>query len=98
MQNRGPNLGDASKDLSELVLRDAHPMRVAMVEAMHWIDEPFSAGDFALMCAEPPSLGVAVYHMQVLVSAFSVMRIYAEEILKGAITRFYYFDGRIPAS
>jgi hypothetical protein len=94
----GGNLGDESKDLSELVSRDAHPVLVSIIEAMRWVDEPFSPGDVARMHAEPPTLGAVVYHMQTLVSKLPVLRLYAEDIIRGAIMRSYYFQGRTPAS
>ncbi len=57
---------DEPLDWNALVFRSVHPIRVAALEAMQWIDEPFSAADLSKMYDDPPGIPAVAYHLRVL--------------------------------
>lgn len=85
-------------DCESLVLRTIHPIRVAAVEAMRWIDEPFSSADLDRMHDDPPGVENISYHMRVLAFDFPVLCLYDEEEIRGSVRKLYYFRDRTPAS
>ncbi|HVY78084.1 MAG TPA: hypothetical protein VG898_06230 [Solirubrobacterales bacterium] len=89
---------DDSSDWDALVASAAHPIRIVALEAMRWIDEPFSAGDLSQMYGEPPSAEAIAYHLRVLTFGLPVLRLYGEERAQGATRKLYYFRNRTPAS
>jgi len=89
---------DEPLDWDVLVPRTVHPIRVAAVEAMRWIDEPFSAVDLDRMHDDPPGVEATAYHMRVLAFDLLVMRLYDEETIRGARRKLYYFRNRTPVS
>jgi hypothetical protein len=89
---------DKPRDWDEIVSRGVHPIRVAAVEAMEWIDEPFSPVDLDRMHADPPGVETVAYHMRALASNLKVLRLYDEEMIRGATRKLYYFRKRTPAS
>lgn len=86
-------------DWAALVPRIMHPMRVSIIEAMHWIERPISATDFNQMAEEPePSVSRLSYHFKVLAGPkVAVIEQVREEQVRGAIERFYYFPDVRPA-
>jgi hypothetical protein len=86
-------------DWDALVSRTVHPVRVAVLEAMRWIDEPFSAVDLRRMHGDdPPGVEVIAYHMRGLALDLRVLRLYEEETIRGATRKLYYFRKGTPAS
>ena len=89
---------DKQWDWEALVLSSFHPITVAALEAMLWIDEPFSAADLSRMHVGSPGVPVISYHLKALESDLSVLRLYREEAIKGVCRKLYFFRGRTPAS
>lgn len=90
---------DEPLDWDALVPRAINPIRVAILEAMRWIDEPFSAADLNRMYEDdPPGISAIAYHMRTLAFDFPVLRLYGEETIRGAKRKLYYFIKRTPAS
>ncbi|HSS50795.1 MAG TPA: hypothetical protein VLX28_17790 [Thermoanaerobaculia bacterium] len=81
-----------------LVSRTLHPIKVAALEAMWWIDEPFSALDLNKMHDDPPGIHATAYHLRVLAFDLPVLRLYKEEAIRGAKRKLYFFRKRTPAS
>lgn len=75
-----------------------HPIKVAIVEAMLWIDEPCSAIDINLMHAGVPGTSKVAYHLKKLAFGLPVLCLYDEESIRGTHRRLYFFRGRTPAS
>jgi hypothetical protein len=89
---------DDPKDWDAIIARGVHPIRVAAIEAMRWIDEPFSPVDLDRMYADPPGVETTAYHMRALASNLKLLRLYEEETIRGAKRKIYYFRNRTPAS
>lgn len=89
---------DEPLDWDVLAPRTVHPIRVAAVEAMRWIDEPFSAVDLDRMHDDPPGVEAIAYHMRVLAFDLLVMRLYDEETSAGHAASSNYFRNRTPIS
>lgn len=89
---------DEPLDWDALVPRVIHPIRVATVEAMMWIEEPFSPVDLDRMHEDPPGIETVAYHMRTLASDLLVLSLYDEEMIRGAKRKLYYFRKRTPAS
>lgn len=86
-------------DWDALVPCAINPTRVAILEAMRWIDEPFSAVDLNKMYEDdPPGISAIAYHMRTLAFDFLVLCLYGEETIRGAKRKLYYFRKRTPAS
>ena len=89
---------DEPLDWDALVPRAVHPIRVAALEAMQWIDEPFSAVDLNRMHDDPPGVEGIAYHMRALAFDLPVLRLYGEETIRGATRKLYFFRNRTPTS
>lgn len=89
---------DEPLDWGTLVPRTVHPIRVAALEAMRWIDEPFSAVDLDRMHEDPPGVPAIAYHLRALAFDLPVLRLYSEETIRGAHRKLYFFRKRTPAS
>jgi hypothetical protein len=87
-----------SQEWDTIVALTVHPIKVAAVEAMRWIEEPFSAIDLTRMYDKPPSLPTAAYHLRALAFDLPILRLYKEEMLRGAKRKIYFFRNRTPAS
>jgi hypothetical protein len=72
--------------LAPLVLS---PVQVAALEAMRWIDEPFSAVDLHQMHDEDESPGTPAlaYHLRTLAFRLAALRLYEEEAVRGAVRK-----------
>jgi hypothetical protein len=76
-----------------------HPIKVAAVEAMRWIEEPFSAVDLNKMYKYSPGVESIAYHLRVLVlRPRPVLRLHSEEAIRGVKRKLYFFPGRTPTS
>lgn len=73
-----------------------HPVKVAIIEAMLWIDEPMSAVDIDRMHDDPPGTTAVAYHLRNLAFDISVLDLYDEETIRGARRKLYFFRGRTP--
>lgn len=65
---------DEPSDWDALVPHVVHPIKVAALEAMRWIDEPFSAVDLDRMHADPPGVRAVAYHLRVLALDLPALR------------------------
>lgn len=74
------------------------PMQVAALEAMRWIDEPFSAADLHQMCVDSPGTPAFAYHLRTLAFKLPTLRLYEEEAIRGSMRKLYFFRNRTPAS
>lgn len=81
--------------LAPLVL---HSMQVAILEAMRWIDEPFSAVDLNRMHNNPPGVPAIAYHLRTLAFDLPVLRLYREEAIRRSVRKLYFFRKRTPSS
>ena len=89
---------DEPIDWEKLVPLIVHPTKVAIIEAMLWIDEPFSAVDVEEMTdGKLPTTAIA-YHLRHLALDLSILRLYGEEPIRGAWKKLYFFRKRMPAS
>lgn len=89
---------DESLDWGVLISCTFHPVKVAALEAMRWIDEPFSAVDLDRMHDDPPGIHTTAYHLRALAFDLPVLRLYKEEPIRGAKRKLYFFRKRTPAS
>lgn len=89
---------DGALDWDALVPYVLHPVRVAIIEAMRWIDEPFSAKDLDRMYdRDSPGVPAISYHFRKL-RLLRVLDLYREEMIKGTTRKLYFFRGHPPAS
>lgn len=89
---------DEPVDWAGLVPLVLPAMQVAALEAMRWIDEPFSAADLHQMCEDSPGTPATAYHLRTLAFKLPVLRLYEEEAVRGAVRKLYFFRNRTPAS
>lgn len=78
-------------DWAALVPRLVHPLKVEIIEALLWIDQPLSSADLVKVFeARRGSLSVIAYHVKGLakVGAIEVVR---RRQVRGAEEKFYAF-------
>ena len=74
-----------------LVPRVVHPLKVAIVEAMSWVDRPLSSTDLVkVMDDQEIYLSHVAYHMRKLVDAGALKPIRRRQV-RGATETFYFF-------
>jgi DNA-binding transcriptional ArsR family regulator len=74
-----------------LVLHMVHPLKVSIVEALRWIDEPMSASDLTkVIDDEKYGLSHVSYHMVKLASA-GVIEVVRTRPVRGSLEKFYFF-------
>lgn len=90
--------GGASKaerfDWAWLVPRVIHPTKVAIIEAMLWIDRPISASELEKVFEGQIGLGVASYHVKELAKMGVLVRV-GERQVRGALQVFYVVHDRL---
>jgi hypothetical protein len=68
-----------------------HPAKVAVIEALMWIDRPLSATQLEeLFDGSSLYLGIITYHLKSL-EAMGVLGIARSEAVRGATEKFYFF-------
>jgi hypothetical protein len=78
-------------DWSALVPRVVHPLRVAIVEALLWLDQPLSSTDLVKLLDDPEIyLSHVAYHVSRLVEASALKPIHRRQV-RGATETFYFF-------
>lgn len=86
-QRPSPRLAGAMRDepldWGGLVPLVVHPVKVAIIEAMQWIDEPLSAMDVHRMHDHSPGTSAVAYHLKSLAFDLPVLRLYDEEAIRG---------------
>jgi hypothetical protein len=78
-------------DWAALVPLTVHPIQVAIIEAMEWIEEPVSATELTDMFQEPKGhyLSLVSYHMGKLVQLGAVEKT-GHRPVRGARETFYF--------
>jgi hypothetical protein len=77
----------------ELVPHFVHPLKVAIIEAMLWIDRPISASELARVFLEEFDLSLVSYHLNKLAATGALEQV-GERQVRGALQRFYFFPER----
>lgn len=86
-----PEDGDERQfDWLSLIPRVIHPLKVAIIEAMLWIDQPLSASDLAKVFSREFSLGLVAYHLKELEKA-AVTEVVGDRQVRGAKEKFHFF-------
>lgn len=75
-----------------LVPHFVHPIKVAIIEAMLWIDRPLSASELARVFLGESDLSLVSYHLNKLAGTGVIVQV-GERQVRGALQRFYYFPG-----
>lgn len=81
-------------DWAWLVPRVIHPVKVAIIEAMAYIERPISAVELEKVFEEEIGLGVASYHMKELARHGAVVKV-GERQVRGAVQHFYSFPEQV---
>jgi DNA-binding transcriptional ArsR family regulator len=79
-----------------LVSRLIHPLKVAIIEALDWIEVPMSAKDLDLVLDEEFGLSLVSYHMRVLADLGAIEMVEQQQI-RGALKTFYALPESEPA-
>lgn len=74
-----------------LVPQIVHPLKVMIIEAMWWIDEPLSASDLTKVIDEQRyGISHVSYHMVKLAGAGAIEVVRTRPV-RGSLEKFYYF-------
>jgi hypothetical protein len=65
-----------------------HPIKVAIVEALIWVDEPLSASLIERLMDDGTTLPLISYHMRTLAGVGIVVNV-KEEPVRGAVQTYY---------
>ncbi len=79
-----------------LVPHIIHPTKVAIIEAMGWIDEPVSPRDLHRSFAEELELPLVAYHVRGLAEIGAVRKV-RERAVRGVLQTFYVLRAKEPA-
>jgi hypothetical protein len=79
-----------------LVPHLVHPLKVAIIEAMSWIDEPLSPRDLDLVLDDEFGVSLVAYHVGVLAD-HGALEAVGQEQVRGAVKTFYVLVARDPA-
>lgn len=83
--------GDEGCDWESLVSLFIHPAKVAVIEALHWIEQPLSSTEMVNLFEDRKyNLGVVSYHVSSLAKA-GVIRAIGARQARGAQETYYYF-------
>lgn len=89
--NRAAAEGDEGFDWESLVPLFVHPIKVEVIEAMHWIGQPLSATELAtILASRKYKLGVVAYHVSKL-AKLGVIEVTHERQVRGARETYYFF-------
>lgn len=69
-----------------------HPAKVAMIEAMDWIEEPLSATDLDRLLQDQAGVSLLSYHLRKL-AELGVIEQVRQEHVRGAVQTFYALPG-----
>jgi len=65
-----------------------HPLKVAIVEAMSWIDDPVSPRELDLIFEEEFGVSLVSYHVRILADYGALERVRQQQV-RGAMQTFY---------
>ncbi len=78
-------------DWASLVPRIVHPLKVAMIEALAWVEEPLSASDLTkVIDSERYGVANVSYHLNKL-AEIDAIEVVGERQRRGALEKFYFF-------
>ena len=78
-------------DWASLVPQVIHPLKVALVEALQWVDRPLSAADLTkIVDNESYQVSGVSYHM-VRLAKVGAIEVVGKRQRRGAIETFYFF-------
>lgn len=78
-------------DWAGLVSQAVHPLRVMIIEALRWIDQPLSPSEFHEVFEQLFGLSQISYHVKVLAKAGVLVEV-GNQTVRGAIQTFYFFS------
>jgi hypothetical protein len=84
---------DGPFDWSVVVPRLVHPLQVAIVEAMTWIDVPLSPSDLEQLFLEQHSIEELAYHVRRLAHIEALVQV-EEQPRRGFLRKWYFLAGR----
>ena len=83
--------GDEPFGWDVLVPHIVHPLKVAIIEAMWWVQEPLSATDLTKMIShEKYGLAHISYHM-VGLARVGAIKVVGSRPVRGSLEKFYFF-------
>jgi hypothetical protein len=74
-----------------------HPVKVAIIEAMEWIEVPISPRELDRVFDEQFGLSLVSYHMRTLADVGVVEKV-RQRSVRGALQTFYSLSAKEPAS
>jgi len=74
-----------------------HPVKVAIIEALQWIEVPLSPKELDLIFEKEFGVSLVSYHMRTLMDVGVVERV-RQEPVRGAVQSFYTLVAREPAN
>jgi hypothetical protein len=80
-----------------LVPHIVHPVKVAIIEAMEWIEVPLSPKELDRIFGEEFGVSLVSYHMRTLADLGVVERV-RQQSVRGALQSFYALSAKEPAS
>ena len=80
-----------------LVPHSVHPVRVAIIEAMEWINEPLAPKELDQIFDEEFGLSLVAYHTRKLADVGAVEKI-RQRPVRGALQSFYVLSTNKPTS
>lgn len=83
-------------DWDALVPHLIHPVKVAIIEAMAWIEVPVSPRELDKAFDEQLGVSLVSYHMRTLVDAGAVEKV-RQQAVRGALQTFYVLVAQKPA-
>lgn len=79
-----------------LVPRLVHPMKVAIIETMSWIDEPISPRELDRIFEDQYGVSLVAYHVRVLADIGAIEKV-RQQAVRGALQTFYVLTAKEPA-
>ncbi len=77
-------------DWGSLVPHVIHPLKVAIIEALLWVEQPLSATDFRKLLNERFSTPRISYHL-VKLAETDALELTQQQQVRGVIEKFYFF-------
>jgi hypothetical protein len=74
-----------------------HPVKVAIIEAMEWVEVPVSPRELDRIFEEQFGVSLVAYHMRTLAEAGVVEKV-RQQAVRGALQTFYSLSAKEPAS
>jgi hypothetical protein len=92
MQSSAQVTSSQSFSWESLVPLLVHPAKVAIIEAMSWIDLPLSATDLDRVLQGEAGVSLLSYHLRKLAEIGAIDRV-RQETVRGAVQTFYALPG-----